>query len=701
MPIFADTWHLYRSKGFLTLPTKGKVPFFKNFSDYVKSGITEDEYREWARNYPDNNIALLCGSVIPSINKIIIAVDVDDPEMLNHVKSALMVDGAVYCAKRGAKGETIFVVGSPDIKNRKMSKKGDSRPAVEILANGNITILPPSIHPETKKPYQWTTKSLCDIDAADLPMFENETRDEIYCRLNDDADAFLQLDAMQASEGDNPGNVHDIALKVTAALVRRSWSQDYTIKRVSYAYKRAYNKIGKKYDENTVFSEIRQMFQTAKDKGFDKGNDKIPPERKVANWLMSTLSPSVYSNGVLRRYEDGHWKGVDTRQVEKDAFIEFSGVSRKSTIEGIKIATATVYDSAFSRTEGVKPQDDLHHPSRYKVCLLNGTLNMREMKLEEHNMENHLTHQLDLNWVDDAQCPVYEKFVLDTFQGDEKSVGVWDEFCGWTLVNDMRFHKMLFLLGPGGNGKGTLSRVLMSLHPMSAIGSVGITDLNDERKRTSLVGKLVNVSGEQNRMNLVSDAYLKKITGGDPVDVRRLYGETQNNVYLTVRFLELVNEMPAISTAGEAMRRRLMILNCNNIVKEPDIHLTEKLLRERSGILRRWAIALGRLYEREGFDEPLSSKEEVENYLEESDSVAYWLKERCETERGVYTSSQLLYSDYNAFCKASGIRWVMNQVEWGRRLTQMGFSAVTQRVGAGGKNCKARAVQIGQDNTNI
>jgi putative DNA primase/helicase len=366
---------------------------------------------------------------------------------------------------------------------------------------------------------------------------------------------------------------------------------------------------------------------------------------------------------------------------------------RNEAENAVEILSTMVEVEGFGRTEGVEPRDD---PKRQRICLLNGTLNLRSAELEEWSPSHELLHQIKVRWEPEAECPLYKSVVEFAFKEDPIAIETWDEYAALTLVDDMTFQKVLFLRGPGGNGKGTLARVLRNLHAPSAIGSVAITDLNDERKRTSLVGKLVNISGEQSRFNTVADTYLKKITGGDPIDVRRLYGETLNNVILSVRFIELVNEMPTTNDATLALRRRLLWLDCPNKVMVPDPDLDRKLLAERPGILRRFVTALRRLYKRGAFRMSAFAQTEIDAYLTENDPVAYWLAERIDIEEdtALGTPSNELWADFKQWSADMGYQRLIPEVVWGRKLTGYGYPSVPYRGPGWSRTMRMRGLVI-------
>lgn len=56
------------------------------------------------------------------------------------------------------------------LRTRKEADKSGSKEGFELRWNNVQSVLPPSIHPDTKKPYQWEV-SPCDVEVAALPDF--------------------------------------------------------------------------------------------------------------------------------------------------------------------------------------------------------------------------------------------------------------------------------------------------------------------------------------------------------------------------------------------------------------------------------------------------------------------------------------------------------------------------------------------------
>lgn len=700
MGVFSENAQKWVKIGLSPLPIVPgeKRPSFGNWQQYCATQPNDIELAGWSKKYANHNLGLALGTVIEEGVQLV-AIDVDADDAVGFVRTAL---GNPRVSKRGKKGITFFMVASTKISNQKIKRFNEDgrpspKPSVEILAKGSQTVLPPSIHPDGME-YSWSGDEL--VDPRKLTYLSDEMIDECVAWCHGKAEHFIALNEMTWLGEGGGGNTHDTCVSAVACMVARGWGDSSIINRVGQAKKEACERAGDSYDWPQADKIIQGWIDSARAKGMDSSaakKRKPPAEREAAEWAIDNRLGGADStatvNGILRSYRDGHWPEVNVPWLLREMYEHDPTIKEREAKAAVSIIATITDRPGFGRTVGIESAH--HDPRRSRICLTNGTLDMRSGKLEQWDPDHELIHQLPFEWDDEAECKLYEKIVNQTFNGDKESIQLWDEYCAHTLVDDMTFQKLLFLRGPGGNGKGTIARVLRSMHDPTAVGSVAITDLNDERKRTSLVGKLVNISGEQSRLNLVSDTYLKKITGGDPIDVRRLYGEVKNNVTLSVRFLELVNEMPATSDNSYALRRRIIILDCPRKVAKPDVDLDRKLAGDRPGILKRWVRALSRLYKRGHFQVPEASEQETELYIQENNPVEIWLEEETVPldmeAKGV--ASRELYAHFHNWAKTYGFRWVPSGIEWGRKMTLAGYPSKNVKL-ADGAVCKMRLVKI-------
>lgn len=695
---FGTTARKYYNAGFSVLPIVAgqKRPALPAWTQYCDERVSPELLTEWLQRYRTHNIGIALGTKVQVGGNVrqVVALDIDDEELVPAILAALPGMGP---AKRGRKGASIFGLCSLETGNKKFRRGKGLKPAVELLAHGSQTVIPPSVHPEGME-YIWSGTSLLDTNIETWPLFGDAVLDEIAAVCHGTGECFNALNTMVWLGVGGGGNTHDTCVSAVASLVIRGWSDADITERIIRAKRDSIERAGEEFDWPQANRQINEWITSAKAKGLGESYGKAkrtPPERLMAEWALATLGGidgAKTINGTLRTYKNGHWPEVNIPALLRSMYAFDSTLRRSEADNALEILMTLTEIREFGRTLELEPRDD---PKRQRICLLNGTLNLRTSEMEEWSPDHELLHKIEVAWDDTAECPLYNRVVSYAFNNDEISIETWDEFAALTLVDDMTFQRVLFLRGPGGNGKGTLARVLRNLHSPAAIGSVAITDLNDERKRTSLVGKLVNISGEQSRFNTVADTYLKKITGGDPVDVRRLYGETQNNVMLSVRFIELVNEMPATNDATQALRRRLLLLDCPNKILNPDPDIDRKLLAEKPGILRRFVMALRRLYHRGTFQISDFAQNEIDAYLVENDPVAYWLAERIDPVENfaLGSPSNELWADFKSWSADMGYQRLIPEVLWGRKLTYYGYPSVPRRL-PGGRSVRVRNLAI-------
>jgi hypothetical protein len=136
---------------------------------------TKYEVPIWSR-WPDAGVCVVLDDTVKVID-----IDSDDAELIAAVTSVLP---PCSVKKRGAKGFSLFYRGSADVVSRPFNIKppGAKKPirAVDLLAKGRQTVLPPTIHPSTDLPYVWIDDdSLADLEPHDLPELPSDVAELI------------------------------------------------------------------------------------------------------------------------------------------------------------------------------------------------------------------------------------------------------------------------------------------------------------------------------------------------------------------------------------------------------------------------------------------------------------------------------------------------------------------------------------------
>ena len=304
----------------------------------------------------------------------------------------------------------------------------------------------------------------------------------------------------------------------------------------------------------------------------------------------------------------------------------------------------------------------------YLLNLQNGTLNLKTHQLQPHNPKDFITKvchgSIDpaVAFDPDKHCPQWMHF-LETVLPDEKTRHYLQQIMGVGLVGTQLEHMLLILHGNGRNGKGVFERVLRF-----ALGDYGVSAASDlltggtnnhTTSQTDLMGKRLAVIDETESNAKLSEALVKKLTGGGDHTARRMH---QNNVRFPMTWLAMMitNHLPSIDGKGAAIWDRLVVIKFPVYFShsEQNKQLDEILKSESSGILL-WAYAGWRAYQKAGHQltQPDSVKEAIKDYQDAEDELGVWLRERVQHGEGELFLARPddLLKDFVAWCTSNGI----------------------------------------------
>lgn len=212
---YADTGAIYRERDLSVMPCAPgmKVPGayadatgwrtaydWQKYCDRLPSVWETSIWDRW----PDAGICLALGKASGASGLQLVAVDIDTEEPAEVAAIRAVLPGSPV-RKRGAKGETEFYLAAIEVPNRAFNAIDDpgnpsaKRRMLDLLGHGRQTVLPPTIHPDTVKPYVWTSlDTLENFDVADLPVLPADIAD----RLSEALAKFGHVDPPKLAERD-------------------------------------------------------------------------------------------------------------------------------------------------------------------------------------------------------------------------------------------------------------------------------------------------------------------------------------------------------------------------------------------------------------------------------------------------------------------------------------------------------------------
>ena len=334
---------------------------------------------------------------------------------------------------------------------------------------------------------------------------------------------------------------------------------------------------------------------------------------------------------------------------------------------------------------GEREEFDKH---KYLFNVENGIINLKTGKLQPHDRELGLTKITNIVFDESAKCPEWLSFLEQIFLGDKELIEYMQRLIGYSLTGEISEQIMVFLIGGGSNGKSTFINTIKDL--MGEYGKQAKSDTFIKKKETGanndiarLVGSRFVSAIESEDGEQLSEAFVKQITGGEPVLARFLRQEyfefiPEFKVFFTT------NHKPVIKGVDEGIWRRVKLVPFNlQLPKEKrDLKLPEKLSLEMSGILN-WAIEGCLKWQRSGLKEPMVVKKATGDYKEDMDILGPFLYECCHAPLidDVKIEAKELYEVYSNWCYKNNEHQLKNRSFY-RMMETKGFK---KKKGAGNK----------------
>jgi putative DNA primase/helicase len=229
------------------------------------------------------------------------------------------------------------------------------------------------------------------------------------------------------------------------------------------------------------------------------------------------------------------------------------------------------------------------------INLKNGTfeLSSQGLRLREPDKNDFLTYQLDFDYDEKAECPLFKEF-LDRVLPDKTLQAILAEYIGYIFIKteDLKLEKALLLYGTGANGKSVVFEVIYALlggkENVCNFSLENLTSANGYH-RAMLGGKLLNYATEIS--SKINESIFKQLASGEPVEARVPYGDP----FTLTNYGKMIfncNLLPRTGDHSEAFYRRFIIIPFDVTIpeKEQDKQLANKIIsNELPGVLN-WVL---------------------------------------------------------------------------------------------------------------
>jgi putative DNA primase/helicase len=308
---------------------------------------------------------------------------------------------------------------------------------------------------------------------------------------------------------------------------------------------------------------------------------------------------------------------------------------------------------------GVAIASDRLDADRMLLNVSNGTIDLRSGELREHRRTDMLTRLAPVAYDAQAACPTWDASLLRWMADDAELVSFLQRLVGYTLTGEIREHVLAFLFGDGANGKSTF---LATLHAM--LGDYAspaprglLFRSRGERHPTELAtlfGRRFVTCSEIEEGQLFDEALTKDLTGGDPIECRRMREDFWSFAPSHKLFLA-GNHKPTVRGDDEGIWRRMRLVPWSVVIPEAerDPMLVEKLRAELPGILA-WAVRGCLAWQTNGLGAPAVVRDATAAYRSENDALGEFLRLHVTFEAGATIARRDLREKYESFCKDNG-----------------------------------------------
>lgn len=316
-----------------------------------------------------------------------------------------------------------------------------------------------------------------------------------------------------------------------------------------------------------------------------------------------------------------------------------------------------------------------------------GTVDLRTGQLRPARPEDRITRLAAVAPAETDYCPYWKQFLRETTGGDLELIRFMQQFLGYSLTGDTREHALLFVYGPGRNGKSVFLNVatgIMAEYAKSAPMDT-FTTAHGDRHPTELAmldGARLVTASETESGRAWAEARIKQLTGGDPITARYM---RQDFFTFTPRFKLVVvgNHKPVLHNVDDAARRRFNIVPFTRRPARQDLELETRLKDEWPAILR-WMIEGALDWQLNGLQRPECVRAATAEYFDAQDTFGQWLTDACECEPGnpnKWEASADLFGSWSSFADQAGER-AGNGNQFAERMLGRGFARKKGTKGA-------------------
>lgn len=294
----------------------------------------------------------------------------------------------------------------------------------------------------------------------------------------------------------------------------------------------------------------------------------------------------------------------------------------------------------------------------------NGVVDLHTGELRDGRPEDRITMSTGIAFDPAAECPTWLTFLSQVLEDPEDTIPYLQRLIGYSLTGEATLHLLIFLMGTGRNGKGTIIRNLdtalgdyarvISAHAFAAerrnAHSTEVSDLASSRFAYC----------EELGDETLNAERLKDLSGGGTKIARRMKRDTLQFRQTWLLWFT-TNKLPRSNDNSWGWWERVRAFEFPNqfLGEDADPNLDEKLAEELPGILA-WVVEGARQFYADGGVEgeiPKAVEEKTAEYREDLDPLEPLVQKgyfsRCDSS--IWTPTEVLFAAYKEYAGTTAI----------------------------------------------
>ncbi|MBQ7217123.1 MAG: toprim domain-containing protein [Synergistaceae bacterium] len=381
-------------------------------------------------------------------------------------------------------------------------------------------------------------------------------------------------------------------------------------------------------DIEKIVYQVSEYFPLDWLKATKKAAKKGPDEMEFVQRFLDRYNLKYDDRTGLYLYNDkGYWEHITTNELRA---LIIPVIGKKCTYSKLAAVTKLVMAQCQAR-ELITKLDKLPVFS-LKNCTLHFDYDKVQFFTGEHSPNDYVTMQASYNLIKEAKSSIFLPALHQIFDGNEDSITTLQEFFGYCLLNDCRYHKALFALGVGGNGKSVVTDVLRAMlgglnqEGRGLVSATMLSKLGKDFRTMVLKNSWVNISSETDIRLDGAEANFKIITSGEPIE-DSYKGKDPVTFMSRTKLIINCNEFPIFNDKSKGLSRRILFVEFPvNFVDEPREGTNERKLdpdlvaritgnQEEMAAILLWAMqGLKRILKNKGFTITKTQKRLMREY---------------------------------------------------------------------------------------